>query len=57
MSAAAMTHDVVAEDLAPFVALVRGQDGGGVFVAARHELQEQHGSTTRSAGGVSVLSR
>ena len=37
-------HEIVTEDLAPFVeGLVRGQDGGGGFVAAGHELEEEHG--------------
>src|SRR5215207_7256366 len=36
-------HDLVAEDLAPLVeALVRGQHGGRAFVAATHELEEEH---------------
>ena len=38
-------HEIVTEDLAPFVeGLVRGQDGGGGFVAAGHELEEEHGA-------------
>jgi hypothetical protein len=38
-------HDVVAEDLAPLLeALVGGEDGGGVLVAAGHELEEEHGA-------------
>ena len=38
-------HDLVAEDLAPFLeALVGGEHGRGVFVAAGHELEEEHGA-------------
>src|SRR6266542_41983 len=38
-------HDVVAEDLAPFVeALVGGEDRGAGFVAPAHELEEMHGA-------------
>ena len=37
-------HDIISEDLAPFLkALIRGQHGGGFLVAAIHQLEEQHG--------------
>jgi hypothetical protein len=37
------SHDLIAEDLAPLLeALVAGQHGGGVLVAAAHELEEVH---------------
>ena len=40
-------HDVVAEDLAPiFESFVAREDGGGVFLAAAHELKEQHRAET-----------
>src|SRR5947208_3362028 len=36
-------HDVVTEDLAPLLeALVRREHGGGMLVAATHELKEVH---------------
>lgn len=42
------SHEIVAEDLAPFVeGLVRGQDGGGRLVPAGHELEEEHGAVAR----------
>ena len=40
-------HEIVAEDLAPFVeGLVRGQDGRCGLVAAGHQLEEEHGAVT-----------
>ena len=38
-------HDFIAEDLAPFLeALVAGEHGGSMLVAAAHELEEVHRS-------------
>ena len=48
-------HDLISEHLAPLLeALVRGQHGGGGFVAAVHELEEQD-STDVVDGQVSDL--
>ena len=44
-------HDVIAENVAPFFeAFVRREHGGGVLVATRHQLKEQHGAGNRRAG-------
>ena len=41
-------HYLIAEDLAPlFEALIAREDGGGVFVPAREQLEEEHGSRAR----------
>ena len=38
-------HHLISQDFAPlFESFVAGQDSGGVFVATRHELEEEHGS-------------
>ena len=38
-------HEVVAEDLAPFVKeFVRDQNGRGSLIAASYELEEEHGA-------------
>lgn len=40
------SHHVVAEDFAPLLeALVGGEHGRGVLVAAIHKLEEQHGAS------------
>lgn len=41
-------HDFIAEDLAPILeALVAGEHGGSMLVAAAHELEEMHGARAR----------
>lgn len=39
-------HHVVSEDITLFLELVRGRHRGSMLVAARHELEEQHGFRT-----------